>query len=281
MKPWAVVSSASFVCSAAEESSSGQAASAPPASLRRPPDRRLGAGERPVSASGASPLSASLSSARRARAAPSERRAARGASSCAAPFPAAPPVPSSSSPSPSATTLPGSRRGRLRWLAPGHQVSRRFSRFPGPLGFPLPPRAPPPPPSSMSRVMLSILRCARSRSSFSAARSDCMRSLSCSLRSSSARRLLICASTSAPAPSRCRMPRSSSISRAWRLSTAASESTSFTVALLTTRLARQAKRSVLCVSSTCGAAGVTAQMMAVRALPPSAGCRMRVSLLSR
>ena len=82
-------------------------------------------------------------------------------------------------------------------------------------------------------------------------------------------------------PDPCSMYRSSSISRAWRLSTAASDSTSFTVALLTTRLARQAKRSVLCVSSACWAAGVTAQMMAVLALPPNEGCRMRVSLESR
>jgi hypothetical protein len=57
--------------------------------------------------------------------------------------------------------------------------------------------------------------------------------------------------------------------------------TSLTVALLTTRLARQAKRSVECDSSACTAAGVTAQMMAVLALPPSEGCRMRVSLESR
>lgn len=75
--------------------------------------------------------------------------------------------------------------------------------------------------------------------------------------------------------------RSSSISRACRLSTAASESTSLTVALLTTRLARQAKRNVLWLSSAWTSAGVMAQMMAVLALPPSEGCRMRVSLLSR
>ena len=52
-------------------------------------------------------------------------------------------------------------------------------------------------------------------------------------------------------------------------------------ALLTTRLALQAKRSVLWLSSTCTAAGVMLQMMAVLALPPREGCRMRVSLLSR
>ena len=56
--------------------------------------------------------------------------------------------------------------------------------------------------------------------------------------------------------------------------------TSLTTALLTIRLAREAKRSVEWDSSTCGAAGVTLQMMAVLALPPSDGCRMRVSLLS-
>ena len=74
--------------------------------------------------------------------------------------------------------------------------------------------------------------------------------------------------------------RSSSISLAWRLSTAASDSTSLTVALLMTRLARQAKRSVLWLSSTCIVAGVMLQMMAVLAFPPREGCRMRVSLLS-
>ena len=52
-------------------------------------------------------------------------------------------------------------------------------------------------------------------------------------------------------------------------------------ALLTTRLALHAKRSVLWLSSTCTAAGVMLQMMAVLALPPREGCRMRVSLLSR
>ncbi len=61
----------------------------------------------------------------------------------------------------------------------------------------------------------------------------------------------------------------------------AGAATSLTTALLTIRLAREAKRSVEWDSSTCGAAGVTLQMMAVLALPPSDGCRMRVSLLSR
>ncbi len=83
-----------------------------------------------------------------------------------------------------------------------------------------------------------------------------------------------------PPPLAARTRRSSSISLAWRLSTAASDSTSLTMALFTTRLARQAKRSVLWLSSPCTTAGVMLQMMAVLALPPSDGCRMRVSLLS-
>jgi hypothetical protein len=66
-------------------------------------------------------------------------------------------------------------------------------------------------------------------------------------------------------PLAARALRSSWISCAWRLSTAASDSTSFTTALLTTRLARHAKRSVLWLSSTWHAAGVTLQMMAVLA----------------
>ena len=52
------------------------------------------------------------------------------------------------------------------------------------------------------------------------------------------------------------------------------------MALLTTRFARHAKRRVLWLSSWCTWAGVMLQMMAVFALPPSDGCRMRVSLLS-
>lgn len=74
---------------------------------------------------------------------------------------------------------------------------------------------------------------------------------------------------------------SSSISLVCRFSTAASDSTSLTIALLITRLARHAKRSVLWLSSTWQSAGVIAQMMAVFALPPSEGWRIRVSLLSR
>jgi hypothetical protein len=75
--------------------------------------------------------------------------------------------------------------------------------------------------------------------------------------------------------------RSSSISLAWRFRTAASDTTSFTIALLTTRLARQAKRRVLWLSSWWRAAGVMLQMMAVFAFPPKDGCRILVSLLSR
>ena len=74
---------------------------------------------------------------------------------------------------------------------------------------------------------------------------------------------------------------SSSISLACRFSTAASDNTSLTMALFTTRFARQAKRSVLWLSSMWQKAGVMAQMMAVLALPPRDGCRMRVSFESR
>jgi hypothetical protein len=46
--------------------------------------------------------------------------------------------------------------------------------------------------------------------------------------------------------------------------------------LLTTFFARCANSSVLLLSSKCAAARVIMQMMAVRALPPKAGWRMRV-----
>ena len=82
-------------------------------------------------------------------------------------------------------------------------------------------------------------------------------------------------------PLAARTRRKSSISLAWRLSTAASLSTSLTIALFTTRFARQAKRRVLDDSSAWIAAGVIAQIMAVLAFPPRLGCRMRVSLESR
>lgn len=99
----------------------------------------------------------------------------------------------------------GERRGAGRWA-----LARRAGR-PGLWAQPLDPPAPPPPPQQRSTACPACPACA--------------------------------AGTAHPVPSS--MRRSSSISCACRLSTAASDSTSFTVALLTTRLARHAKRSVL------------------------------------
>mmetsp|Transcript_8589 Transcript_8589/g.38720 ORF Transcript_8589/g.38720 Transcript_8589/m.38720 type:complete len:254 (-) Transcript_8589:1049-1810(-) len=123
---------------------------------------------------------------------------------------------------------------------------------------------------------------ARSLSSRSISSSFASLSRSFSASSISRLRLLISSSTSwLTPPSPPSFLRSSSISLCCLLMSADSLTTSLTVALLHTRLALTANRRVLWVSSACAAAGVTLHTMAVLELPPSAGCRIRVSFESR
>ena len=165
----------------------------------------------------------------------------------------------------------------------GAHVSRRLPRF----GF-----LSPAPSASMAedlstrlvRLLIFALAAfsARSLSSRSISSSFASLSRSFSASSISRLRLLISSSTSwLTPPSPPSFLRSSSISLCCLLMSADSLTTSLTVALLHTRLALTANRRVLWVSSACAAAGVTLHTMAVLELPPSAGCRIRVSFESR